>query len=182
MLFLRCVHCTDKIRQGPGAGGVGWLALALLDGTLLLLSDTGRRTVPPLAMLAPVCLMSSCPGGKVVVLLANGNTRTWDVNNHKVCCPPLHSLSPAALFAERTLHVQHHTNCMLPLVVLYASRSFCSGIHACHVMPPTCSCTRTVRGASRNSLPNHLVSGGPFTIDKVRHAQFSGLLGVLVRI
>ena len=66
---------------------MGWLALALLDATLLLLSDTGRRTVPPLAMLAPVCLMSSCSGGKVVVLLANGNTRTWDVNNHKVALP-----------------------------------------------------------------------------------------------
>ena len=82
------MECTTDIRMCCcGPGGVGWLALALLDATLLLLSDTGRRTVPPLAMLAPVCLMSSCPGGKVVVLLANGNTRTWDVNNHKV---PLH--------------------------------------------------------------------------------------------
>jgi TUP1-like enhancer of split len=64
---------------------VGWVALALLDATLLLISDTGRRMLPPLAMMAPISLMTAAPGGRLVALMANGGTRVWDVRTFKVC-------------------------------------------------------------------------------------------------
>jgi TUP1-like enhancer of split len=65
------------------AGSASFLALALFDGTLRLLSPGGRRMLPPVALPAPVVLLAA-DGSKLLMLLTNGDVCVWDAVACKV--------------------------------------------------------------------------------------------------
>ena len=65
-------------------GGAAFVALALHDGSMQLLTRGGRRTLPPVALAAPAALLAA-GGARLAALLTNGDVRVWDAVAGKVC-------------------------------------------------------------------------------------------------